>query len=165
MDRVAERKAYIKEILTAAFLKCRELQLSQSSQQNDRSKRIKKKRVWMRQWISRRSALGGEVLMRELAVEDPKSYTNALRMSTDRFNELLGMIEDSIQRKDTQFRLALPARLKLEVTLRYLATGDCFKSLSFFFRVPTSSISTFIPEVLRAINMALKSSIKVSAQL
>ncbi len=85
-------------------------------------------------------------------------------MNSDRFNELLGMIEESIQKSNTVMRLAIPARLKLEVTLRYLATGDSFGSLALFFRIPPSSISTFLPETLRAISHALSPYLKVRVE-
>jgi len=59
--------------------------------------------------------------------------------------------------------MALPAKLKLEITLRFLATGDSFKSLQYLFRVPACTISNFLPEVLDAITAeALKSYLKVS---
>ena len=123
--------------------------------------RQKKKRIWVRDWIQRRHLHGGGVLLRELETEDPKSFLNALRMNTNTFRELLGLVEQQIQKADTYMRAALSAELKLQITLRYLATGDSFKSLSYFFRVPTSTISTFLPEVLRAISQALSSNIKV----
>ena len=118
--------------------------------------------MWVSKWIARRSSSGGEVLMQELALEERKSYTNALRMTPEKFDELLALVEGDIQRRDTHFQAALPARLKLEVTLRYLASGDSFKSLALLFRVPVSTISTFLPEVLRAIIIALQSFIQVT---
>jgi len=70
-------------------------------------------------------------------------------------------------------RAALPARTKLEITLRYLgkyfnlrnfmyyynycifllciATGDCFSSLAALYRIPKNSISVFLPEVCASI--------------
>lgn len=63
---------------------------------------------------------------------------------------------------DTQMRDALTPQLKLEVTLRYLATGDSFASLQYLYRVPKCTISNFIPEVCQAIYDALKDFIKVS---
>lgn len=61
-------------------------------------------------------------------------------------------------------RMAIPARVKLEVTLRFLASGDSFHSLAYLFRVPISSISKFLPDVLVAIKDTLLSHIKVSAK-
>jgi len=58
-------------------------------------------------------------------------------------------------------RDALPAKLKLEVTLRYLATGDSYKTLQYMYRVGKSSISEFIPEVFNAIFEELKEFIEV----
>lgn len=127
-----------------------------------RKMKERKKKPWTRKWIRRRNALGGGLLLRELREEDPRSFQNIMRMDTERFDELLHMIENTIQRADTEMRAAIPARLKLEVTLRFLATGDSFKSLSYFFRLPPSSISVAIPEVLRAIIFALSSYMKVS---
>lgn len=59
-------------------------------------------------------------------------------------------------------REALPAKLKLEVTLRYLATGDSFKSLAYLYRLSKSSISNFLPEVFDAIFDGLKEFIQVN---
>ena len=41
--------------------------------------------------------------------------------------------------------------LKLVITLRYLATGNSYKSLEYDFRVANSTISLFIPQVCQAI--------------
>lgn len=58
-------------------------------------------------------------------------------------------------------RNALPAKLKLQVTLRYLATGDSYKTLQYIYRVGKSSISEFVPEVFNAIFEELKEYIEV----
>lgn len=58
-------------------------------------------------------------------------------------------------------REALPAKLKLEVALRYLATGDSLISLAYSYRVSTSSISKFLPAVFDAIYEGLKEYIQV----
>lgn len=48
-------------------------------------------------------------------------------------------------------RAPLEPGLKLVITLRYLATGDSYRSLAYNFRVAHNTISTFIPEVCSAI--------------
>lgn len=58
-------------------------------------------------------------------------------------------------------RTALPAKLNLELALRYLATGDSYKTLQYMYRVGKSSICEFIPEVFEAIYEALKVYIEV----
>jgi hypothetical protein len=125
-------------------------------------KKASNKRVWVRPWIQRQKTFGGEHLLRELCEEDPSSYTNALRMNAALFHELLSLVEGTIQRQNTSMRNALSAVVKLQVTLRYLATGDSFKSLSLLFRVPPLTISTFLPEVLDILHTLLALYLKVS---
>ncbi|KAI4461224.1 hypothetical protein MML48_5g00001270 [Holotrichia oblita] len=83
---------------------------------------VKKKRNWVRKWIEDREATGGSILlMKQLRSEDPQEYRSGLRMTPENFDELLSLVANSIQRKDTLMRDALPARVKLETTLTYLA--------------------------------------------
>jgi len=58
-------------------------------------------------------------------------------------------------------RSALPAKIKLELTLRYLATGDSYKTLQYMYRVGKSSIYEFMPEVFQAVYEALQEYIEV----
>jgi hypothetical protein len=50
----------------------------------------------------------------------------------------------------------------LQITLHYLATGTCFRTLSALYRVPTCSISLMIPEVCKSIYDILDEFIQVS---
>ena len=86
----------------------------------------KRRRWWVRSWVLRRQALGASNrLLRELAEEDPDAYLNHLRMNEAKFDELLTMVTPLIQKENTMMRDALPARVKLQIILRHLATGDC----------------------------------------
>lgn len=89
-------------------------------------------------------------------------YRNILRLNTTQFDELFQMIDGFLKKEDTRMRKAIPVHTKLEIALRYLATGDSFKSLEYLFRVPESTISKFLPEVLSAISHVLQEFIKVS---
>lgn len=123
----------------------------------------KQRRWWVRPWIQRREELGASSrLLQELKEEDPETYRNVLRMTAPQFQELLELVEPLIKKQDTVFRQAIPCKTKLEITLRYLATGDSFRSLVLLFRVPHNSISVFLPEVLSAIYEVLQPFIKVS---
>jgi hypothetical protein len=57
-------------------------------------------------------------------------------MSPEKLDKLLVMIEPSILKKDTAMIMAIPTRIKLEITLRYLASGDSFRTLHYLYRVP-----------------------------
>ncbi|CAD7084400.1 unnamed protein product [Hermetia illucens] len=70
------------------------------------------------------------------------------------------MIRPLITKRDTVMREAIPAEISLAITLRYLATGDSYASLSFLFKVSTQSISKIVPEVAKSICSALKDYIK-----
>lgn len=49
-----------------------------------------KKREWVRKWVMRRDALGAsETLLKELQMEDPRSFCNFLRIDYTMFCELL----------------------------------------------------------------------------
>ncbi|KAL4084943.1 hypothetical protein QTP88_027809 [Uroleucon formosanum] len=127
-----------------------------------KSKKTKKRRLWTRKWILRRNTLGASTnLLKELSVEDPKSFYNHLKMNEDMFLYLLKKVFPYIQKENTNMREALPARLKLEIVLRFLATGDSFASLSALYRVPKCTISCFLLDVLEAIYKALENFIKV----
>jgi hypothetical protein len=55
-------------------------------------KEKKKRSVWVREWIRKRNQLGASgTLMKELASGDSYSYKNHLRMSVEKFEELLVM--------------------------------------------------------------------------
>lgn len=94
-------------------------------------------------------------LLRELREEDAQFYQNITHLDPYTFEEIFSAIEDEIQKQNTTMRMAIPARVKLEITLRFWESGDSFRSLSHLFRVPVSSISEFLPEVLNAITTAL----------
>ncbi|CAH1993099.1 unnamed protein product [Acanthoscelides obtectus] len=116
----------------------------------------KQKRIWVRDWIKRRDKLGASAnLLRELALEDPVEYRMCLRMTPDSFETLLNLIKPHIQKMDTFMRDAIPARVKLEITLNFLATGNSYRSLQHLFRVSKPAISNFIPAVCEAMNEAL----------
>jgi hypothetical protein len=73
------------------------------------------------------------------AAEYSDSYRNHLRMSEAQLDFLLQKVSPLIQKAGTFLRPALPAKLKMQITLHYLATGTCFRILSALYRVPTCS--------------------------
>lgn len=123
----------------------------------------KKRSIWIRKWIGRREDLGvSSRLLRELCVEDPHEYFKFMIMLELKFEELLELVTPIIRKSNTIMRQAISCKTKLEITLRYLATGDSLKSLQYLFRVPINTISKMLPEVLIAIYDVLQKYIKVS---
>ena len=70
------------------------------------------------------------------------------------------MVASKVRKQDTVMRPAISSKTKLEV-MRYLATGDSFRSLGLMFRMPHNTISSFLPDVLAAIYDSLSPFIKV----
>lgn len=82
-------------------------------------------------------------------------FVDCFIYTKENFYFLLGLVKPLIAKEDTVFRVSISAALRLALTLRYLATGESFRSLAFLFRVPQCTISTIIPEVLDAIYKVL----------
>lgn len=138
-------------------------------------KKKRPKRYWVRPSLRARSVYSGSDLLSDLNQDDINplsrelrcdgSVKNFLRMTSNDFENLLTAIGPKIARQDTNYRLAIPARERLAVTLRYLASGDSYSSLSYLFKVSKSTISGIIPEVCAALIDELKDNIKVSEYL
>lgn len=114
--------------------------------------RRRPRRYWVRPWISRRLEYGQyHTLMVELEREHHGDFTNYLRMDPAMFHELLQRLTPRLQKQDTRWRQALQPGLKLAISLRFLASGETYHSLSYAFRVPHNTISGFVKEVMQAI--------------
>jgi hypothetical protein len=128
----------------------------------EKSNKRRKRRWWIKPWIMRRNTLGASnTLLVEWKSEDLDMYKNHLRMSREQFFELLSKVKPYIEKQDTNMRECISAHVKLQITLRYLAAGDSFGSLEALYRVPRTTISKFLPEVLNAIYLSLEDFIKV----
>ncbi|CAH1954258.1 unnamed protein product [Acanthoscelides obtectus] len=97
----------------------------------------------------------------ELLHEPSGEFHNFCRMSFADFEYLLDKISPLISKQDTDFRDAIPAKYRLAITLRFIATGDSYKSLHYLFKVSTQLISKIVKEVCKAINEVLRNEIKM----
>lgn len=70
-----------------------------------------------------------------LIQEHSGEFQNFHRMSLDDFNYLLSKIEPFICKQNTHLREAIPAKIRLSITLRFLASADSYKSLHFLFKI------------------------------
>lgn len=156
---VAEGCAVMCEVLGHYILS----QYTDGIRNDKRNKKRRQRRWWVRAWIENRSLSGAtHFIDNELCYTFPEDFKNLLRMSEENFHFLLERVSPLIQKKDTNMREAIPAKGKLMITLRYLAADNSFKSLEFFFKIPKSTISKFLVEVLDAIITSLGEFIKVS---
>lgn len=153
-------------VAIATYLVMREEEEKEMEMEEKAKKNRKRRQFWVREWIEKRSELGFvSTLYNELKEQNQEMYKNFIRMSVEDFDYLLELVTPLIQKKDTVMRKALTPLERLCVTLRYLATGDSYKSLMYLFRIPANTISLIIPEVCDAIYSVLKNEfLKVNAK-
>jgi hypothetical protein len=103
----------------------------------------RKKRLWVRDSIGRKDSRGASTLLKELAAEDVNEYKICLRIAPQKFDALFGMVAPKIERQNTHMRDAISPRVMLEVTLYFMATGNSYRTLQYFFRFSKASISNY----------------------
>ncbi|KAL0868281.1 hypothetical protein ABMA27_007811 [Loxostege sticticalis] len=159
MDNQTAIRMELNKIILLLAMQCIQKLIS------SRQKKKRKRKIWVRDWISRRQDLGASAqLLTEMRVEHATGYKNFMRMLPHQFDCLLSQVKSAIQKQDTHMRNAIPVKVKLEVTLRYLATGDSLHTLEALYRVERSTISIFLPEVCEAIYNALKDYIRIPSR-
>jgi len=82
-------------------------------------------------------------------------------MTSADFEYLLNLIGPSISKQNTHLRKSIPAREHLAVTLRFLASGDSYQSLSYLFKMSPQVISLIIIEVCESLKTKLSDQVKV----
>ena len=125
-----------------------------------RKRKTKKRKVrctWVRPLLKRREEFGVyDTLVQGLRSEEEMEYQKFLWMSPNAFDELLSLIENDVTKQDTVMRDAVPARVKLAATIRYLDTGVTYSDLQYTFRIHKHTLSRIIREVCDAIYARLK---------
>uniref|UniRef100_A0A8C5ET92 Zgc:194221 n=1 Tax=Gouania willdenowi TaxID=441366 RepID=A0A8C5ET92_GOUWI len=120
--------------------------LKRNSRQNAR-----RRRSWIHQVNQQRNQLGEfHCLLQELRLDDGR-FQRYLRLTVAQFDDLLGRIGPRISRQDTNYRRSISASEQMSICLRYLATGDSFRTIANSFRVGVSTVSYIVPEVAAAI--------------
>jgi len=113
----------------------------------------KRTRGKTRKWIKRRKQKGYFTnIIQELIVEDRHGFREMFRMDVGDFEFILSRISDLISPKA---RLGgtrpIECDERLALTLRYLATGESFQSLSFQYRISIRAISYIVKGCCKAI--------------
>lgn len=149
-----------KKIAAAIIIMC----AAEEKENEKKQKRNVRRSIWVRQWLTKRSTDGAyqKTLMEFREVNNQNFlFTNFIRMDDETFKELLQLVSPFIKKQDTNMRPAISEQERLAVTLRFLASGDSYKSLSILFRIAPCTISLFVPTVCDAIYKSLKSDWRV----
>ncbi|XP_018370174.1 PREDICTED: putative nuclease HARBI1 [Trachymyrmex cornetzi] len=119
------------------------------------------RKYWVRPIFteSRRLQQGAsDNLIEEMESDDVEKYHEYFRMSPELFYKLLELVRPDIE-KQCVVRAPISAKIRLQITLRYLSSGDSMKSLSYAFRVGHNTISKCIHSTCEAIWNHLKDSV------
>ena len=115
------------------------------------------KRKKMKAWMKRRDEQGyANNIVRELSMEDTNGFKEMMRMSYEDFLYILNLIEKDITPKQILGgQKVINAKSRLILAIRFLATGESYRSLRFQFRISTPAISYIINDVCSAVNTNL----------
>jgi len=116
------------------------------------------RRFWVRPIFSpqRRLLQGASTnLVKEMQAEDREKYINYFRLPPQLFEDLLKLVGPVIA-KEHVIRDLISPKTRLYITLRFLASGDSMKSLSYAFKVGHNTISKIVSETCEAIWNCLK---------
>ena len=109
------------------------------------------KKKWVRPWIRNRQNAGAfHTLFRELHLDD-LAFKEYLRLDKTQFENLLQKVYKHLIKQDTNMRECIKPEEMCCLTLRYLASGESFRSLEFQFRIGRKTISCIVVDVSLAI--------------
>lgn len=100
-------------------------------------------------------------MLQDLQREPSGHFKNFCRMTSEDFEFLLNKIGPLIKRSDTNMRKAIPIQERFAVALRFFATGDSFKSLSYLFKFSPQTVSECVFDVCDALIHVLWDQIQV----
>lgn len=75
--------------------------------------------------MTRKERSLSSTLVRELELEDVAEYQAMFRMDKSTFDYVLDLVTPYTKKQDTLIRECVSPRERLQVTLRFLATGTC----------------------------------------
>ncbi|XP_050063324.1 uncharacterized protein LOC126552659 [Aphis gossypii] len=97
-----------------------------------------------------------KVLINSHLRENKNKFREFFRLNYDQFNFILALVKDDITLPaSNRIKNPISSDEKLAVTLRYLATGESFRSLSFAFRISHSYISIIVKDTLSTLKKHL----------
>ena len=87
---------------------------------------------------------------------DRELFFRYFRMTPERFDHLLTLVREHIEKKDTTFRKSFPGAGRLPITVRYLASGETQQTRLYNYCIGRSTISTVIAETCKTIYTAFR---------
>ena len=130
---------------------CIALLLDDDSEQENVPPR-KERLIWVKPWLRKRVEQGiFNNLFQELLVGDSTSFRDYIRMDRLHFDYLVERLYPYLVKEDTVMRESIKPAEQCCIFLRYVASGESYRSLEYQFRVSRRSISRIIPTVAKGI--------------
>ncbi|XP_071581574.1 putative nuclease HARBI1 [Temnothorax nylanderi] len=152
-------KKLITKLITIALIAEIAERKERVKKRNKQKNQRRPRSIWTRKWILQRNrALRGTINLAhtELRIEDKEYFTRFFRMRIDLFDQLVEKVAPYIQRQNTNMRECISPKERMSLTLRFLATGESYRSLEYSTRIPACTISRIIPETCRVIYEVLR---------
>ncbi|XP_045467036.1 uncharacterized protein LOC123675638 [Harmonia axyridis] len=111
-------------------------------------RKSKKKKKPNSEYLKKRNTHGEFSLNKELCDE---RFINYFRLNREEFKEVHTLIQPIIHSEGCNAQKPIGTEEKLEVFLRYLASGDSYKSIAHSYRMGDRTVSKIVNEVSRAI--------------
>ena len=113
--------------------------------ENENANNQGEREFWVHPWLAQGSMYGTfHSLFQELR-HDGKSFKESLIMDESQFEYLFEKISAKLTKEDTVMRQCIKPHEM--VALRYLASGESFRSLQFQFRIGRKTISEIVIDV------------------
>jgi hypothetical protein len=106
---------------------------------------------WVRPWLDNRKQFGTYHSLFQELKKDEKAFKEFIRMDESQFEFLVERLTQKIIKEDTTMRQCIKPHEMVCLTLRYLASGESFRSLEFQFRIGRKTVSKIVYDVCRAI--------------
>ncbi|XP_054277592.1 uncharacterized protein LOC128996347 [Macrosteles quadrilineatus] len=84
-------------------------------------------------------------------LDDETKFYQYFRMSKSTFDQLELELRETITKQDSYFRQPISPTQRLAVFLRFLATGDTFKTISFSYRLGRSTVASIVHHTSQAV--------------
>lgn len=125
--------------------------------EEEEERQMNKRTMWVRNfWFRGESNPYFEKLMGDLANEGEDFYKRFAHITQPDFEELCGFVRHRVQKQYTFMRVPISVEERVALTMKYLACGDSFATLSQLFRISPQSIAMIIPEVCQAFYETMK---------
>ena len=119
--------------------------------------RPSKRSVWVQSWLEKRAEQDAyHNLFQELLLDDAKFFKEFIRLDRLHFQFLVERLYPRLIKRDTVMRKSIKPDEQCSLFLRYIASGESFRSLEYQFRISRRTISRVISTVAKAIVQELQ---------